>query len=146
MKARVFDPAHRQSDSAQDDRANSNLRATTPDPQPPRARQCPTRDQPQGPDLPQGELTAAECEFVHAIQEYKQSSGRMFPTWSEVLEVLRSLGYRKERRDPPQSAGRSLRGSHALPPDIDRVQINGVDIDDAIPGPPASVGNPILSP
>ena len=30
-----------------------------------------------------------------AMNEYKQKSGRMFPTWSEVLEVLRSLGYEK---------------------------------------------------
>ena len=29
------------------------------------------------------------------MSEYKQKSGRMFPTWSEVLEVLRSLGYEK---------------------------------------------------
>ena len=36
-----------------------------------------------------------EIEFMQAMQEYKQRSGRMFPTWSEVLEVLRSLGYRK---------------------------------------------------
>jgi hypothetical protein len=34
-------------------------------------------------------------EFMQAIQVYKQKSGRMFPTWSEVLEVLRSLGYQK---------------------------------------------------
>ena len=26
------------------------------------------------------------------MQEYKKSSGRMFPTWSEVLEVLQKLG------------------------------------------------------
>ena len=32
---------------------------------------------------------------MQAIQEYKKRSGRMFPTWSEVLEVLRSLGYQK---------------------------------------------------
>ena len=38
---------------------------------------------------------AAEQEFMAAMQEYKQSSGRMFPTWSEVLEVLQSLGYQK---------------------------------------------------
>ena len=29
------------------------------------------------------------------MHDYKQSSGRMFPTWSEVLEVLRDLGYEK---------------------------------------------------
>ena len=38
-----------------------------------------------------------EIEFMHAMQHYKQQSGRMFPTWSEVLEVLGSLGYRKQR-------------------------------------------------
>ena len=32
---------------------------------------------------------------MHAMQEYKKSSGRMFPTWSEVLEVLRAIGYMK---------------------------------------------------
>jgi hypothetical protein len=36
-----------------------------------------------------------EMEFMHAMQDYKKSSGRMFPTWSEVLEVLRALGYMK---------------------------------------------------
>ena len=30
-----------------------------------------------------------------AMNEYKRWSGRMFPTWSEVLEVLRDLGYEK---------------------------------------------------
>jgi hypothetical protein len=38
---------------------------------------------------------AAEREFVAAIQQYQRDSGRMFPTWSEVLEVVQSLGYRK---------------------------------------------------
>jgi hypothetical protein len=37
----------------------------------------------------------AEWEFMKAIQEYKQKSGRMFPTWSEVLEVVQGLGYQK---------------------------------------------------
>ncbi len=37
----------------------------------------------------------AELEFMAAIQEYKARSGRMFPTWSEVLEVLREIGYQK---------------------------------------------------
>ena len=41
------------------------------------------------------DYSAAEMEFMQAIQTYKQSSGRMFPTWSEVLEVLKDLGYQK---------------------------------------------------
>lgn len=36
-----------------------------------------------------------EVEFMNAIEAYKISSGRMFPTWSEVLEVVRGLGYAK---------------------------------------------------
>jgi hypothetical protein len=37
----------------------------------------------------------AEMEFMQAMHDYKHRSGRMFPTWSEVLEVLKSLGYEK---------------------------------------------------
>ena len=39
--------------------------------------------------------SAAEEELHRAMEDYKQASGRMFPTWSEVLEVLKSLGYQK---------------------------------------------------
>lgn len=35
----------------------------------------------------------AEVEFMNAMDEYKRTSGRMFPTCSEVLEVIRDLGY-----------------------------------------------------
>lgn len=41
------------------------------------------------------DYSAAEWEFMQAMQEYKRRSGRMFPTWSEVLEVLQGLGYEK---------------------------------------------------
>jgi hypothetical protein len=41
------------------------------------------------------EYSSAEKEFMQAMHDYKQSSGRMFPTWSEVLEVLQALGYEK---------------------------------------------------
>jgi len=36
-----------------------------------------------------------EIEFMGAMDEYKRRSGRMFPTCSEVLEVIKSLGYEK---------------------------------------------------
>jgi hypothetical protein len=42
------------------------------------------------------DYTDAEVEFMHALDQYKRSSGRMFPTCSEVLEVLRDLGYEKK--------------------------------------------------
>jgi hypothetical protein len=34
-----------------------------------------------------------ELEFMQAVEAYKRRSGRMFPTCSELLEVVRSLGY-----------------------------------------------------
>ncbi len=42
------------------------------------------------------DYSGEELEFMHAMQEYKKTSGRMFPTWSEVLEVLLALGYVKD--------------------------------------------------
>jgi hypothetical protein len=47
------------------------------------------------PTTSEREYTEAELEFMLAMNEYKRSSGRMFPTWSEVLEVLQGLGYEK---------------------------------------------------
>lgn len=41
------------------------------------------------------DYTADEVEFMKAMDDYKRKSGRMFPTWSEVLEVVRSLGYHR---------------------------------------------------
>lgn len=36
-----------------------------------------------------------EIDFMKAMDQYKRANRRPFPTWSEVLEVLRSMGYRK---------------------------------------------------
>lgn len=41
------------------------------------------------------EYNDSEIEFMHALDEYKRTSGRMFPTCSEILEVLLKLGYSK---------------------------------------------------
>jgi len=41
------------------------------------------------------DCSAAEWEFLRALQEYKRTSGRMFPTWSEVLVIVQGLGYAK---------------------------------------------------
>lgn len=44
------------------------------------------------------DYTDAEVEFMHALDQYKRTSGRMFPTCSEILEVIRDLGYEKTGR------------------------------------------------
>jgi hypothetical protein len=54
-----------------------------------------------------------EILFMRAMDQYKRDNRRPFPTWSEVLEVLRALGYRKVAEPtalpglkPGQSRGR----------------------------------------
>jgi hypothetical protein len=39
------------------------------------------------------EMSAEVIEFIQAIDEYKRLQQRPFPSWSEVLDVLKSLGY-----------------------------------------------------
>jgi len=43
----------------------------------------------------EGEMTAEQFEFVMAIEMYKKLNKRLYPTWTEVLEVINQLGYRK---------------------------------------------------
>jgi hypothetical protein len=72
------------------------------------ARQVSGRRRFVDPTTCEREYTKAEMEFMEAMHEYKQTSGRMFPTWSEVLEVLKSLGYEKPGCEKP---GRSSSGA-----------------------------------
>jgi len=44
------------------------------------------------------DYTNDEIEFMHALDAYKRANGRMFPTCSEILEVVRSIGYEKIER------------------------------------------------
>jgi len=41
------------------------------------------------------DYTDEEIAFMKAMDQYKRDNRRPFPTWSEVLEVLLALGYRK---------------------------------------------------
>lgn len=43
----------------------------------------------------EGEMTAEQFEFVMAVEMYKKVNKRLYPTWTEVLEVINQLGYRK---------------------------------------------------
>ncbi len=47
------------------------------------------------------EYNEDEVAFMNAMDQYKRSNRRPFPTWSEVLEVLVSLGYRKVAEAAP---------------------------------------------
>ena len=41
------------------------------------------------------EVDADVLEFIAAIDRFKKENGRPFPSWSEILLVLRELGYRR---------------------------------------------------
>jgi hypothetical protein len=43
----------------------------------------------------EGQMSDEQFQFIMAIDEYKRANSRPFPTWTEVLEVIRALGYRK---------------------------------------------------
>lgn len=43
----------------------------------------------------EGEMTDEQFEFLMAIDKYKRVNSRPFPSWTEVLEVMHALGYRK---------------------------------------------------
>ena len=42
-----------------------------------------------------GEMTPEQFLFLVAIDEFKRANDKPYPTWTDVLEVIRLLGYRK---------------------------------------------------
>jgi hypothetical protein len=43
----------------------------------------------------EGQMSDEQFDFLMAIDEYKRKNARPFPTWTEVLDVIKALGYRK---------------------------------------------------
>ncbi|MCK4886728.1 MAG: hypothetical protein KAS96_05020 [Planctomycetes bacterium] len=43
----------------------------------------------------EGNMSDEQFDFLMAIEEYKKENSRPFPTWTEVLELIKALGYRK---------------------------------------------------
>ena len=58
---------------------------------PKKSDSTPKSSKPAKPD----EMSEEVLEFITAIDEYKRVHGRQFPNWSEVLEILKELGYSK---------------------------------------------------
>jgi hypothetical protein len=34
-------------------------------------------------------------EFIKAMERFQRETGRRYPSWSEVLQVVKALGYRR---------------------------------------------------
>lgn len=43
----------------------------------------------------EGQMTTEQFLFLMAIDGFKRANGKMYPSWTDVLEVIRLLGYRK---------------------------------------------------
>ena len=43
----------------------------------------------------EGEMSQEQFNFLMAIDVFKQVNNKTFPTWTDVLEIVRRLGYRK---------------------------------------------------
>jgi hypothetical protein len=55
----------------------------------------------------EGQMSDEQFEFLMAIDEYKRANARPFPTWTEVLEVIKALGYRKVADPEPLPESRT---------------------------------------
>ncbi|MEO1534149.1 MAG: hypothetical protein AAFS11_01120 [Planctomycetota bacterium] len=43
----------------------------------------------------EGEMSSEQFLFLRAIETFKEVNGKSYPNWTDVLEVIRLLGYRK---------------------------------------------------
>ena len=64
------------------------------------------------------DYTTDEIEFMQAMDAYKRANGRMFPTCSEILEVIRDLGYVR-LAETPQPASSIEPGETSGEPESD---------------------------
>ena len=57
----------------------------------------------------EGEMTQEQFLFIMAIDAFKRVNGKTFPTWTDVLEVIRKLGYRKTMSSELKNLGPASR-------------------------------------
>ncbi len=43
----------------------------------------------------EGEMNDEQFELIMAIDAYKRANNRPFPSYTEILEIIKALGYRK---------------------------------------------------
>lgn len=55
-----------------------------------------------------------EIQFMQALDAYKRTSGRMFPTCSEILEVIRAMGYVRVTSEMPAVEALAAAGAAAV--------------------------------
>ncbi|NNJ24003.1 hypothetical protein [Alienimonas chondri] len=78
-----------------DRRARARRQALAEDTPPPVERRTVERRKQIDPTTCERDYSDDEVDFMRAMDEYKRLAGRQFPTWSEVLEVVRAIGYER---------------------------------------------------
>jgi hypothetical protein len=77
----------------------------------------------------EGEMNAFQFEFIKAIETYKKVNHRLYPTWTEILEIVFQLGYRKvQKRDFELEAPEAPIGQLSKP--VDEVVEEDEDADE----------------
>lgn len=76
-------------------RVVSKIEKSSPTPPALERREKKNRRRQIDPTTCERDYSSEEIEFMRALDDYKRKSGRMFPTCSEILEVIRSLGYQR---------------------------------------------------
>ncbi len=51
----------------------------------------------------EGEMSDEQFEYLKAIEEYKKVNRRPFPSFTEILEIIKAMGYRKVEEAVPIS-------------------------------------------
>lgn len=49
-------------------------------------------------------LSSEELQFIKAIEKYKSESNKHFLSWTEVLKIVKELGYKKVSKKPTMPA------------------------------------------
>ena len=52
-------------------------------------------------------MTTEQYLFLRAIEAFKTANNKTFPSWTDVLEVIRRLGYRKTQSSEIELGGRA---------------------------------------
>jgi hypothetical protein len=81
----------------------------------------------------EGELTHEQFLFLMAIEAFKKVNGKTFPSWTDVLEVIRRLGYRKTMPSALNLGGRVEDWTEEpdAPCGVDRVTAEENEIEEA---------------
>ena len=93
----------------------TDIAAAIPEEAPPRRKK--QRRRQIDPTTCERDYSGDELEFMRAMDDYKRRNGRMFPTCSEILEVVRAIGYSKQ----PNTASSTLANIEQLASAVDRI-------------------------